>query len=79
MVRKEVPVSLVPARTPLERSFSDVLVVQRTLLLEEQEVHRKAAEAAAGAAAGVAGWVSEGVRASTQAVQHASLRPLGWP
>lgn len=33
---------MTPAATPLERSFSDVLVVQRMLLMEENEVGRRA-------------------------------------
>ncbi|KAG2494634.1 hypothetical protein HYH03_007152 [Edaphochlamys debaryana] len=50
LVRKEVPLAVVPSATPLERSFSDAMVVQRILLMEEAEVHRKALAAAAGAA-----------------------------
>eukprot|EP00198_Chlamydomonas_reinhardtii_P012677 XP_001702014.1 predicted protein [Chlamydomonas reinhardtii] len=42
LIRKEVRLAVTPAATPLERSFSDVLVVQRMLLMEENEVYKKA-------------------------------------
>ncbi|EFJ44015.1 hypothetical protein VOLCADRAFT_106618 [Volvox carteri f. nagariensis] len=38
LVRKEVRVSVVPSVTSLERSFSDLLVVQKILLMEENEL-----------------------------------------
>lgn len=37
-MRKEVLVSVVPSETRLERSFNDLMVVQRILLMEETEV-----------------------------------------
>ncbi|GLI65123.1 hypothetical protein VaNZ11_008576 [Volvox africanus] len=55
LVRKEIRVSLVPSATSLERSFSDLLVVQRILIMEETEVYKKALALAAATAAAAGG------------------------
>ncbi|KAG2441279.1 hypothetical protein HYH02_010118 [Chlamydomonas schloesseri] len=42
LIRKEVRLALCAAASQLERSFSDLMVVQRMLLMEENEVYKKA-------------------------------------
>mmetsp|Transcript_21353 Transcript_21353/g.36368 ORF Transcript_21353/g.36368 Transcript_21353/m.36368 type:complete len:353 (+) Transcript_21353:134-1192(+) len=42
VVRREVPLTVVPARTPVERSLHDYTTVQRVLAMEEKEAFSKA-------------------------------------
>ncbi|KXZ48214.1 hypothetical protein GPECTOR_29g12 [Gonium pectorale] len=55
LVRRGVPVCVLPAASRLERSFADVMVVERTLLMEEHEVYKRALAAAAAMAAASGG------------------------